>query len=166
MNSYKKTRAGFTRSVDRSEASSMRGKAASQRLTAGFTVIELLVVIAIIGILATIVISMLGGAQSKAKDKKALAQLSSMRTQAELYRSVYGSYGPVTSNCDEPGTLFGPGAPESLNALMEGMPSGYVEHCSVRSDSWAVLVALSDDEVWCADSYFDELVTGDECWIE
>ncbi len=132
----------------------------------GFTLLELLVVIAIIGIIATIIIASLGGANSKAKDSKAISQLSSMRTQAELFRSTYGGYGITTTDCDpRSGTLFDPSIPESLQALVQGMPSGYDLYCYADFDNWKAAVTISDGSLWCAESELDELVTGDECWI-
>ena len=67
------------------------------KLNKGFTLIELLVVIAIIGILSSIVLASLSTARSKGTAAKVAGELSSMRSQAEIY---YGnqspnSYGPV-----------------------------------------------------------------------
>lgn len=59
----------------------------------GFTLIELLVVIAIIGILASVVLSSLNRARDKGKDAAIFAQLSNMRSQAELYFATNGNYG-------------------------------------------------------------------------
>ncbi len=54
----------------------------------GFTLIELLVVIAIIGILAVIVLASLGVARTRSVDAKIKSQLSSMRSEAQLYNGV------------------------------------------------------------------------------
>jgi prepilin-type N-terminal cleavage/methylation domain-containing protein len=58
-----------------------------KKFTRGFTLIELLVVIAIIGILASIVLVSLNSARNKGRDAAVQGELSSLRSQAEIFFS-------------------------------------------------------------------------------
>lgn len=58
----------------------------------GFTLIELLVVVAIIGVLASIVLSSLNAARSKARDAKRITELKQIQTALELYYNDHGAY--------------------------------------------------------------------------
>ena len=59
----------------------------------GFTLIELLVVIAIIGILSGTVIVSMSGAQDSAKNARIEAGMDQLRSAAEVYRLLNGTYG-------------------------------------------------------------------------
>ena len=64
----------------------------------GFTLIELLVVIAIIGILSGTVIVSMSGAQDSAKNARIEAGMDQLRSVAEVYRLLKGTYGNDATN--------------------------------------------------------------------
>lgn len=74
-----------------------------------FTLIELLVVIAILGILATFILSAVGGAKNKARIAIASSQIKSLATALETYNADVGFYPRDPANvvaADIPHLLF------------------------------------------------------------
>ena len=128
----------------------------------GFTLIELLVVIAIIGILATIVLTSLGSATTKAKDTKVEGQVSSMRAQAQLYSGTAAT--EALSPCAvTPASLFDT-ANNGLGSLLGGLTltgSGCYSNATLPSDGgmWAVAIPLSTGHFACADYTGASVVT-------
>ncbi|OHA58202.1 MAG: hypothetical protein A2571_02990 [Candidatus Vogelbacteria bacterium RIFOXYD1_FULL_44_32] len=139
----------------------------------GFTLIELLVVIAIIGILSGIVITALGGAQTKAKDAKIQSEMGQLRSAAELYalsnNNTYGKgglNGRDTLGCtDSAGMFQDPTLVKYISSILSNVKIGstYVQ-CVTRpsgttnATSWAVVALLpsssvpTDEKWWCVDS--------------
>ncbi len=75
------------------------------RKHAAFTLIELLTVIAIVGILAVILITVIGGVREKAKIVEATSESRSLATAFKLYYTEYGRW-PITN-----GKVFGSNDP-------------------------------------------------------
>lgn len=127
--------------------------------TRGFTLIELLVVIAIIGILSAVVLASLNSARSKGSDAAIQSNLSTIRSQAELYYNTTGnySYGSVASNgsCTAANTLFSDSnIQRAASAAHDLYVTGTVV-CNSSADgtTYAVFAPLTDGtHWWCVDS--------------
>jgi len=117
----------------------------------GFTLIELLVVIAIIGILSSVVLASLNTARGKGNDAKVKANLSGLRTAAEIYYdNVGGNYGTATDSCAA--GMFGNAVltPYVTSANYPGSPA---LSCHSSGSAYAVSVPLTTaGQHWCVDS--------------
>jgi len=68
----------------------------------GFTLIEVLVVIAIIGLLSSVIVIGLGGARSKARDARRIADVRSIQSALEVdYTAVSGYPAAIPSNAPQ-----------------------------------------------------------------
>jgi type II secretion system protein G len=70
----------------------------------GFTLIELLVVVAIIGILATVVLSSLGSARTRARDARRIAEMKNFETALEMYYLDYNQYPSLSAHTENAST--------------------------------------------------------------
>jgi len=125
----------------------------------GFTLLELLVVIAIIGILASIIMAMLGSSKNKGNDSRVQSQLKSMVSQAQLYTGASTAVTATTTAISgaNPGNLFTSTlANNSLYRLTSSLPSGTVVYYGKDGNSplagglWAFAASTSNGSV-CID---------------
>lgn len=127
----------------------------------GFTLIELLVVIAIIGILSAVVLASLNTARDKGNDAAVMSNLTSIRTQAQLYygdnANSYGTNAADESDCAAADNLFG-------NTIIQGQvlgadtangpANGVVCNVAALGTAYAVSAALvaTPGTYYCVDS--------------
>lgn len=129
----------------------------------GFTLIELLVVIAIIGILSAVVLASLNSARSKGSAAAVKSNLSSIRTQAEIYydnnTNRYATAAASGANCGTTftaGTLFAdPTISAALAAAYAANGGSSAFYCNVNAAGTGYAIALQivpASVYWCIDS--------------
>ena len=133
----------------------------------GFTLIELLVVIAIIGVLSSVVLASLNTSRVKGNDAKTKAQVSGLRTAAELYYSAQAtpSYGISVVGTEAAGLSVGPGCASGMFASANLLPytttsnypadagaNGKCTTSGAAATGYTVSVKLNAAATyWCAD---------------
>lgn len=95
----------------------------------GFTLIELLTVVAVIGILASILIPVVGGANKTAKKAKSRAQFQGYATALVAYQSEYGYFpqvGSMATGGNSTATDLTDDSEDFIKALSARNPDGTV----------------------------------------
>lgn len=135
-----------------------------KNLQKGFTLIELLVVVAIIGILASVVLGSLNSARNKGNDAAIKANLSGVRSSAEIFydnnSNRYNTNGTTAATGHDcattlANTMFAD--PNILAALGQSKTQngGTALYCNMNAagSAYAIAVPLkTSGQWWCIDS--------------
>lgn len=116
----------------------------------GFTLIELLVVIAVIGILASVVLASLNSARAKGRDAAIKAQLSGIRSAAELMYSNLGNYDYLCEPSSDSGMMFTNAANQSTKVVYQSVCSPSAGNILYMDNAETVVVGgkLPTPEKW------------------
>jgi prepilin-type N-terminal cleavage/methylation domain-containing protein len=125
----------------------------------GFTLIELLVVIGIIAVLAAVIVAALAVTRTRGTGAAIRSELSSLRPQAELYRSINNSqYSAATTNsgsqCITGSEVapFAPGTTSGLYPIVSNLKKKATVTCYATTTAWVVTALGPDGLTYCADS--------------
>ncbi len=142
-------------------------------ISKGFTLIELLIVISIIGILSAVSLFALGGSRESARDTRRRADLESLRSALELYRSDCREY-PTQATIGDVDTVFvgqlsdgdGACAGASGNVYLEEISSDPAigreyRYFSANGSTYTLCVALEDTSATLVDC--DDNLGTDTC---
>ncbi len=131
-----------------------------KKIQKGFTLLELLVVIAIIGIMASVGMAALSSSKGKGDDAAVRSNLSSLRSQAELYHVNHKKYGFNVSDvtdCITTTTFIasttGQGAGSKITTdLIKNARGSANVRCAVATSgsTWAISALLTNGGYVCA----------------
>lgn len=129
----------------------------------GFTLIELLVVIAIIGILSAVVLASLNTARTRGSDAAIRSNLSSVRSQAEIYHTAnnrYNSNGTSAAAGVNCGTTFTANTMLADSTISQALAGVYSNngssamYCNIDASGsgYAIATPLRSGGFYCVDS--------------
>jgi prepilin-type N-terminal cleavage/methylation domain-containing protein len=121
----------------------------SQNSQRGFTLIELMVVIAVMGILATIAVTNLSGAQASARDSQRKTDLASYNLALERYYAYHTNY-PLGDYSNNSTDVSGPASTgifaDSSALYAEGFMGQLVRDPSTQANPLYYYRYLSDNQ--------------------
>jgi len=135
----------------------------------GFTLIELLVVVAIIGILSAVVVSAISYARNKAANNSIKSGLNEVRSQADIYYNINGTYKDVcssTKDTTDPKGIndmvfkIGKNSGSTGSVKVNGTGASSTVRCNDAKEGWAAEVKLNDTtDYYCVDYTRKGIVT-------
>lgn len=140
-------------------------------ITRGFTLIELLVVVAIIGMLSSVVLGALNSTRAKTADTAVMANLRTIRSQAEIIYDSAPIYTSYTTLCVNPIVVKALTAAANTQGISTAGWTGTSivnttnAMCTGLDNVWVVAITLprgaGAGKYWCADQTgVAKLVTG------